>query len=119
MRTNRDKQREVIAKFMEYFKIDVNGLTEKFGVTAKNAPGWLAGYYDPILLYRNPIVSEAINAEWLLTGEGEMLKKEPSQKNDDNSTIIEMLKKENTRLEESLQRAESRYDKLLEKFLDK
>lgn len=119
MKTSRNKQREVMAKLMEYFNIDVNGLTEKFGVTEKNAPGWVVGYYDPILLYRNPLVSEAINAEWLLTGEGEMLKKKDPNKTENNPSVIELLKKENTRLEESLHRAEARYDKLLEKFLEK
>ena len=119
MRTNRDKQREVIAQLMEHFNIDEKGLQEKFGVTAKNTPGWLAGYYDPIMLYRVPMVAETINAEWLLTGEGEMLKKQESKPVEENASVISLLKKENARLEESLHRAETRYDKLLEKFLEK
>ncbi|MBR3064531.1 MAG: hypothetical protein IKG90_02650 [Bacteroidales bacterium] len=103
---------------MKYFNInDAKGLQEQFGVTEKNAPGWLAGFYDPILLYRIPAVAKDINAEWLLTGDGEMLKvKEPEVI---NTSVIELLKKENERLEEALHRAEARYDKLLEKYLEK
>lgn len=119
MRATRDKQRDVIAQLMKYFNIDESGLQEKFGVTEKAVPAWLAGYYDPIQLYRIPIVVEAINAEWLLTGEGEMLKKPEINNIIENHSVIDLLKKENSRLEESLSRAEARYDKLLEKFLEK
>lgn len=120
MKINREPLRKAINDLMVHFGIkDAADLAKKCDTSEKLAVEWMKGFYDPIKIYQK--YGKEISAEWILTGSGEMLKGNHKGERivDNNPTVIELLKKENTRLEESLKKAEERYDKLLEKFLSK
>ncbi|AMA49444.1 helix-turn-helix domain-containing protein [Flavobacterium covae] len=106
-----DKQL-ILNKIKEYYKFQKDSQFAKFlGIPAQNLSKWKnRNTYDAELIYTK---CTHINPEWLLTGQGEMLKSAGSTTVvQENSTLdykeladarketIELLRKDNSRLEQ-------------------
>lgn len=101
----------IINKIIEYYNFKTDAKFAKFlGMKPQALSNWKArNTYDAELLYTKCV---HFNAEWILSGEGEMLK-ENNKANDDNTKLKE-LEQENNSLKKRILHLEKLND-LLEK----
>lgn len=105
-------KRLMLNKIKEYYKFNSDSDFAKYlGITPQNLSNWKSrNTFDAELIYTK---CEDINPEWLLTGKGEMLKKDSEKKTPEEPSqvlsvpelqqiVIDMQKREINRLQNEI-----------------
>ena len=121
---SKERRIEMMKELTEHYHLEKKAdFAKKIGMSNLTAYNWIVkGDFDEVKLYE--IFDGEISGEWLLSGEGPMLKSEirPTQ---NNSADVEKYKNEIESLKGTLKKEEERYAKLeqrcdkLQEWIDK
>ncbi len=103
---NEISQKERLLKFLRHLGVGQNRFSKQAGISSGNIAHWRNGVIPPKSLEKIRMAYPELNVNWLLTGEGEMVKNDDSNpKGDELNTVFPVsgdFKQEICRLQEIL-----------------
>lgn len=103
---NEISQKERLLKFLRHLGVGQNRFSKQAGISSGNIAHWRNGVIPPKSLEKIRMAYPELNVNWLLTGEGEMVKNDDSNpKGDELNTVFPIsddFKQEVCRLQEIL-----------------